>query len=109
MSLRFQFDEHIPPNVATELARRGIDALTAKAAGLLNTSDAVILQHASNERRVVVTFDADYARLHALGQPHAGIAYFPNAPQDVGALVNALVLLNGVMEPDEFMNRLEYV
>lgn len=109
MSLRFQFDEHIPHAVARQLERRGIDVITAVMAGLLNTPDVVILEHARTNNRVVVTFDADYASLHHRDVPHAGIAYFAKAPTDIGVLVEALVLLDAVLDHDEFINRLEYL
>lgn len=104
MTLRFQLDEHISHAVAQQLALRGIDVVTAELAGLLNTSDPVILEHARLSRRVVVTFDADDASLRWSGVPHAGRASFPKAPVDVGVLVETLQLLEAAFDHDYFEN-----
>ncbi|MGH2534410.1 MAG: DUF5615 family PIN-like protein [Thermomicrobiales bacterium] len=63
-SIRFQFDEHVSPRVAHALRRHGVDVLTAREAGLLNTPDAVILADAFAAGRVVVTHDKDFRRRH---------------------------------------------
>jgi hypothetical protein len=109
VTLRFQLDEHISHAVAQQLAMRGIDVVTAEMSGLLNTPDPIILEHARVNRRVVVTFDADYAALHSRGVSHAGIAYFPKAPNDAGVLVETLLLLDAVFDHDYFENWLEYL
>ena len=56
-----------------------------------------------------MTFDSAYSDLRRHGAGHAGIAYFPNAPRDAGVLLEAILLLDGVFEPAEFENRLEYM
>lgn len=109
MTLRFQLDEHISNALAQQLERHGVDVVTAEKSGLLNTPDAVILEHAKQNDRVVVTFDADYVLLHRRGVHPAGIAYFPRAPLDVGVLVEALLLLDAVFESAEFVDWLEYM
>jgi predicted nuclease of predicted toxin-antitoxin system len=57
--IRFLLDEHIPSAVAAGLARRGIDVLTVQEVGRSGFEDSEQLQFATENNRVVVTFDRD--------------------------------------------------
>ena len=75
MPVRFHPDEHISAAVAAGLLRRNIDVTTAAQEDLLGKDDFTQLAFAAKSGRVLVTQDADFLRLHAQGQAHAGIAY----------------------------------
>ncbi|HLH26282.1 MAG TPA: DUF5615 family PIN-like protein [Chloroflexota bacterium] len=107
--MRFQLDEHMPNAVAQALRQREIDVLTVHEASLLGRPDHELLAHAHAAGRVMVTHDADYLRLHSQGVEHAGIAYCAHGSRTIGQIVERLVLIHEVFQPDEMLNRLEYL
>lgn len=107
--VRYYFDQHVDPAVARGLRRHGIDVLTAQEAGRCGLPDPDQLAFATAERRVMVTFDADYPALHAAGTPHAGIAKTPADKYSIGQLISVLVLLHAVYAADEMVNQIEYL
>lgn len=60
--IRFHFDEHVDPAIASALRRAGIDVTTAIGAGLRTKNDDAHLKFARAERRVIVTRDQDFLR-----------------------------------------------
>jgi hypothetical protein len=101
-------DEHVPKAVAKGLRGRGIDAVTAAEAGTLGASDSSVFDHLKAERRVVITHDADYLRLHSAGVPHAGIVYSP-AEKSVGEIIRGALLIAEVLDSDEMANHVEFL
>ncbi len=69
--IRFHLDEHIPNAVAKALRQHGVDVTTPSEVGLRQASDLDHLEYARTTRRVLVTGDADFLRLHAAGLGHA--------------------------------------
>ena len=59
--LRFYLDENMDPEIAEQLRRRGIDALSARDVSLLRVSDDVQLRYAATHGRVLCTKDAGFA------------------------------------------------
>lgn len=80
-------DANISPRVALALRSEGIDALHVSEIGLLAATDRQILEQASEDRRIVVTFDLDFAAMTAaLGEsPTTGIMILrlPSARSDL--------------------------
>jgi predicted nuclease of predicted toxin-antitoxin system len=107
--IQFYFDQHIPAAVDQGLRQRGIDVLTAVDAARCGLPDVDQLQYATNDDRVMVTFDRDYLALAASGLQHAGIAWCPATKYSVGQLIHALLLVHGVLERDEMRNHIEYL
>lgn len=71
-------DEMYPPSLAKELRMAGHDVLAVLdvQVGLAARSDQDVLAWADRNDRCVVTENiADYARMAALGVPHAGIVF----------------------------------
>ncbi len=66
--MKFLVDMPLSPALAVWLAQQGHDAIHALEIGLDRAPDEVILRHAKEEQRVVVTADLDYPRLLALAQ-----------------------------------------
>lgn len=64
--MKFLIDMPLSPELAMWLVEQGHDAVHALEVGLDRTSDVILLEHARNEHRVVVTADLDYPRLLAL-------------------------------------------
>ena len=71
-------DEMYPPSLALRLRDAGHDvyAVLDRQVGLTSRPDDEILAWAARNDRCVVTENVrDFVRLHAVGQPHAGIIY----------------------------------
>ncbi|NSW84561.1 MAG: DUF5615 family PIN-like protein [Syntrophothermus sp.] len=67
--MKFLIDMPLSPGLARWLINHGYNAVHALEIGLDRVSDAVILERARKERRVVVTADLDYPQL--LASSHA--------------------------------------
>jgi hypothetical protein len=57
----------------------------------------------------VVTFDTDFLVLDAAGVPHAGIAWCPATKYSIGQLLQALLLVHGVLNSDDMRHHGEYL
>ena len=68
-------DENFELEIVDALTALGHDVLTARAAGLINTPDNIILASALAADRILLTHDRDYHKLHKAGVPHAGIVF----------------------------------
>lgn len=73
--IKYLTDEHVPSAVAKGLRARGVDVITPPEAGTLGNTDELLLTYARELGRVVITYDADFLRLHDAGIAHAGIVY----------------------------------
>ena len=82
---------------------------TTPEAGLRGADDREQAAYGMVETRVIVTHDADFLRIHASGVPHAGIAYRAKDTLNLGKLIQQLVLIWEVYEPDEMANRVEFL
>jgi len=107
--VRFHLDENIHGAVANGLRLRGIDVTTARDAGLIGASDEEHLAFALGARRVTVTHDDDFLRLHDQGVPHAGIAYSNPRRRRIGHLVNALVRMWRTESAEQLAGRVEFL
>ena len=107
--MKFYLDEHIPKAVAEGLRRRGIDVLTIQDAGRAGDPDRKQLAFAAMKRRVLVTFDDDFLALDAAGAPHSGIVFSQAGRRSVGDLIETLVLIANVIEPEEMRNHVEFI
>lgn len=107
--MKFYLDEHIPKGVVEGLSRRGVDVLTVREAGRSGDSDEKQLAFATREARVLVTFDDDFLKLDATGIPHAGIVFSQTGRHTVGELIENLMLIANVIEPNEMKNHIEFV
>ncbi len=107
--IRFHLDESVAAAVAQGLRRRGIDVTTTPETGLTSADDEAQLAFALRERRVLVTQDADFLRLHRRGVPHAGITYFDPGMRTVGQLIADLVLIQEVLTPEEMEGQVEFL
>jgi hypothetical protein len=108
-TIRFHLDEDVDPVIAQGLRRHGIDVTTSQEAGLLGALDLIQLAHAQSEGRVLFTHDDDHLKLNAQGVEHAGIAYCHRLKRSIGEIVDSLVLIWELCEPEEMANRVEYL
>jgi hypothetical protein len=108
-TIRFHLDENCNPRIATALRNRGIDVTTTIDAGLLHAEDEKQLAYALSEGRMIFTQDADFLRLHAAGLLHSGIAYCQQESRSLGEIIQRLVLIWEIYEPEEMQNKVEYL
>src|SRR5437763_11559438 len=102
-------DQHYPGPVIRDLRRQGIDVLTAQDVGRCGLSDPDQLAFATAEERVMVTFDPDFLALHQSGVQYTGIAWCPEQKCTVGELIQALLLVHGVLDQPSMYNHVEYL
>jgi len=108
-TIRFHLDEHVPRAVADGLRRLGIDVTTSTDAGLLGSDDSAHIAYGIAESRVVFTEDDDFLVLAAQGVNHSGVAYSRQNTRSIGYVIRALELIWEVYEPDEMVNRIEFI
>ena len=107
--IRFYLDENVPISVATQLTRRGVEAVTVRDLGLLGDSDVNHLRRAAEMGFVLCTHDSDYIELAVGGVEHAGIVFGQQHRHSIGDWVRFLELVHTMYEPDEMRNRIEYI
>lgn len=107
--IRYHLDENVDGAIARGLRDRGIDVTTTIDAGLLTSPDEAHLAFARSERRVMVTHDEDFLRLHAAGIPHSGIAYCHAEARSIGEIVRSLVLLCECLAEEDMKGHVEWL
>ena len=65
--IRILLDQCIPRSAATILRNGGWDVVHTGEIGLSRAKDAYILKYAMNENRIIVTLDADFHSILAVG------------------------------------------
>ena len=108
-TIRFHLDENCSKAVAGGLRRLGIDVTTTPEVGLRGASDEQQAAYCLAEGRILFTQDQDFPRLDAAGVPHAGIAYCVKDTKSIGEIIQSLVLIWEVYEPEEMTGRVEYL
>lgn len=75
--MKFKLDENMPTDLGTMLREVGHDVTDVVSEGLAGEDDPPVLQEATKEGRILVTFDLDFAdiRIFPPGS-HAGIVVF---------------------------------
>ncbi len=106
-TVRFHLDENCSNAIARGLRLRGIEVTTSPESGLIAASDEEQLAYASREGRIIVTQDKHFLRFK--GVQHAGIAYSKKGARSVGEIIDILVLLWEIYEPEQMVDRIEYL
>jgi predicted nuclease of predicted toxin-antitoxin system len=84
---RFYADENFPWGAVLILRSLGHDVLTVQEAGRRGSADLVVLTEATANGRAVLTHNhRHFKRLHARGQPHAGIVSCTRDDNDLPGL-----------------------
>ena len=107
--IRFHLDENVTNAIAAGLCRRGIDVTTTPEVGLISKPDPEQLAFAVSQKRVLVTHDDDFIVLHRKGIKHSGIVYCKPNRRSIGEILNTLVLMWEIVEPEEINNHLEFI
>jgi predicted nuclease of predicted toxin-antitoxin system len=75
--LKFKLDENMPADLGALLRSRGHDAVDVAEEGLAGAEDSPVLSAATNESRILLTFDLDFADIRQYPPgTHAGIVVF---------------------------------
>ena len=96
--MRLLLDEHINPEVARQLRKRGYDVVSVEEVKMRKASDEELLSFAASEKRALVTYNIrDFQLLlsewHRRGRHHSGIIFVSErtaSQKTVGPLVSAL-------------------
>lgn len=110
--IRYFTDEDVFGALAAQLRKTGIDAISAPEAGRLTESDISQLSWATEERRVLVSFNvSDFAALHTEwmqnGLEHAGIVVSKRIP--IGTMLRGLIRLARSSTAEDAINKLVYL
>jgi hypothetical protein len=108
-AIRFHLDENCSRAIAEGLRRHGVDVTTTPQVGLLGATDEEQAAHAFAEGRVIFTQDRDFLRINAARVPHAGIAYCPKGSKSIGEIIDGLMLIWDVLDPEEMPDRVEFL
>ena len=75
--MKFKLDENMPRDAATRLSDEGYDVETVIGEGLGGEDDPPVLRAATDEGRILLTFDLDFADIRRYPPgTHAGIVVF---------------------------------
>ncbi len=75
--MKFKLDENMPGDFAVHLRTLGHDAVDVVEEGLAGEDDPPVLDAATREVRILLTFDLDFADIrHYPPDTHAGIVVF---------------------------------
>ncbi len=97
--MRFKFDENLPADAARILREAGNDVVTVLEQGMKGTSDDSLTSVRTNEGRVLVTLDVDFANITAYPpRDHAGIVVLRLPRQDKFTILNVMRTLSVFVE-----------
>ncbi len=113
MAIFLYMDVHVPQSITAQLRRRGVDVLTAFDDHALELSDDLLLERATQLKRVLFTQDIRFRVLaqtwQAEGKQFSGLIFGHQLGGTIGQFVKDLELIAKVSEPDEWMNVVEYI
>jgi hypothetical protein len=106
-------DVHVKAAITTGVRRRGIDVVTAQEDGSQRLEDAPLLTRATELGRVLFSQDDDLlaiARAHQREEGRfSGLIYGHQLAATIGKYVLDLELVCKVLEPEDMVNRIEYL
>ncbi len=113
MSVALYMDEHVHRAITIGLRLRGVDVLTAQEDGHRKTADDILLARATELQRVLFSQDEDLLVEARQRQdrsiPFAGLVFAYQQKVTIGTCIRDLELIAKAGEPDDFLNRVEYL
>ncbi len=113
MSVALYMDVHVPAAVTRGLLLRNVDVLTSQLDGTTELDDPDLLDRAGALNRVLVSQDEDLlaeaTRRQRAGISFQGVFYAHQLRITIGQFVNDLELLASCGEPEDYVNRFEYL
>lgn len=106
-------DEHVPSAITAGLRLRGMDVVTVQDHGLESSDDAVLLEIASAQERLMLTCDVDFliidSQWQSEGREHAGICFWKHRNDDIGRAVRKISEYATNTSPADARNKLKYL
>ncbi len=106
-------DHHVPSSVTEGLRRKGIDVLTAYEDDNAETDDEILLMRSTALGRVLYSQDEDLLVIaHGWlqrGRAFSGLIYAHQLNITVGRAVRDLELMANVFEPQDMIDRIEFI
>lgn len=113
MSVAHYMDVHVHRAITTGLRLRKVDVLTAQEDGHRTADDAVLLDRASELRRVFVSQDEDLLAEATYRQREGisfgGVIYGHQLRVSIGDCVRDLEIIAKASDPEDLANRVEYL
>jgi len=113
VTVALYMDEHIHRAITTGLRLRGVDVLTAQDDGRRQVPDHVLLDRATELRRVLFSQDEDLLAEANHRQreriPFAGVVYAHQLHVYIGTCVRELEIIAKVASLEDFADRVEYL
>jgi hypothetical protein len=109
---RLHLNEHLSPDIAIQLRRRGFDVTSSQEADLLRASDTRQLEFAISQQRAILTTNfSDFVVLHEeyLGarRQHWGIVLTTQEP--IWFMMRCLLRMLGTISAAELRNQLRWL
>lgn len=108
MAVAFYMDQHVPRAITIALRLRGIDVMTAYEDGTSELDDAVLLDRASELKRVLFTQDDDLlveaTQRQREGKPFYGVIYAHQLRVSIGACIEDLQVIATSGAAEDVMN-----
>lgn len=107
-------EDSIDEDFVQALRSRNVDVLTVADVGMLHRSDEEQLAWATENNRVIFSFNArDFYQLHTTlleqGLSHAGIILAPQQRYGIGDLMRGVLKLINTKSPKEMNGQLEFL
>jgi hypothetical protein len=109
MALKLYIDHNVPGEITKGLRQRDVDLLTCAQDGTDRLDDDLVLQRATELRRVVFTQDTDFLAITTQwlrsNREFAGVIFAAQLGITIGDVIRDLELLAGAMDEAEMRNR----
>jgi len=113
VTVAFYMDVHVHRAITNGLRLRGVDVLIAQEDGYRTASDSLLLDRATELRRVLFSQDddllAEAKRRQVEGVAFAGVIYAHQLRVTIGRCVHDLELIAKATEAKELVNRVEFL
>ena len=113
MAISLYMDHHVPRAITIELRLRGVNVMTAYEDGASKFSDSKLLDRATELNRIFFTQDddllAEATKRQREGVAFSGVIYAHQLRVSIGRCVRDLELIAKAGEPEEFLNRIEFL
>jgi hypothetical protein len=105
-------DENVKFGIVEGLRRQGMDVVTAYESGQQSADDEDLLTVAASQRRLMLTNDTDFLRLHAEwiqnGRDHSGIVFWAQK-MSIGVAIRRILKYALQTAPEDAANRVHFL
>lgn len=106
-------DVHVPFAITAGLRLRGVDVLTAQEDDAAGLDDEELLDRVTTLGRIIFTRDLDFLALarkrQYAGVTFSGVVFAHQLKASIGQCVADLELIAKAYEPEDMINRVEYL